>query len=265
MNVNLRGGTALIKGSLMDFTTSKGFFWTLAFGWMSGPLIYMFVWSVAAGQSTIGGYGRADFIFYYLCLIFINQLTYPSAHWSTSESIMNGSMSNTLLRPLPVFYGAVACDLSVKVVCMPFVAVIVAAIGFIAGLHVSLSLAAVLSSLAALLFALVIRFMLAYILSLLAFWTQNTASLLSVNDTFIFLLAGQVAPVSLFPGFLKTIALALPYRYMLSFPVEVLMGKVSGKDLLYGFLLQVFWMSALFVIHHFVYKFGVKRYTATGG
>jgi ABC-2 type transport system permease protein len=265
MNMNLRGGTALIKGSIMDFTTSKGIFWTLAFGWMSGPLIYMFVWSMAAGQGTIGGYGRKDFIFYYLCLIFINQLTYPTAHWSTSESIQNGSMSNTLLRPLPVFYGAAACDLSVKLVCMPFVAVIVIVLGLVTGLSFTLSLTGVLISAVSLLFALVIRFMLAYILALLAFWTQNTASLLSVNDTFIFLLAGQVAPISLFPGFLRSIAFALPYRYMLSFPVEVLMGKTSGTDLLYGLAMQLFWVAALFLLHHFVYKFGVKRYTATGG
>lgn len=265
MNMNLRGGIALIKGSLMDFTTSRGFFWTLAFGWMSGPLIYMFVWSMAAGQGAIGGFDRKDFIFYYLCLILINQLTYPTAHWSTSESIMNGSMSSTLLRPLPVFFGAVACDLSVKVVCVPFVTVIAVIIGLLTGLHITVSITAILISVAALLLALVIRFMLAYILALLAFWTQNTASLLSVNDTFIFLLAGQVAPISLFPGFIRSIALALPYRYMLSFPIEVLMGKVNGTDLLYGFGVQVCWVAALFMLHHFVNKYGVKRYTATGG
>lgn len=263
--MNFRGGIALIKGSLMEFTTAKGFFWTLAFNWMAGPLIYLFVWTMAARQGSIGGFNRNDFIFYYLCLIFVNQFTYPSAHWSTAEGIQNGGISTPLLRPLPVFYGAIACDMSMRVVCMPFVTVVVAVLGVIMRLSISLSAASILLFLAALVLALIIRFMLAYILALLAFWTQNISALLGVNDTFVFLFAGQVAPISLFPGILKQIAFILPYRYMLSFPIEVLMGKLSGIELYYGIAVQVFWVAVLFVVHHFVYKAGVNRYSAIGG
>lgn len=263
--MNLRGGIALIKSSLLDFTTSKGFFWTLALGSMTGPLIYMLVWSVAAGQSSIGGFDRNDFIIYYLCLIFVNQLTYPSAHWSTAEAIQNGSMSLTLLRPMPVFYGAVACDMSMKVVCMPFVVIIIVILGAIMKLQIALSFTSVLVAILALVLASIIRFMLAYIIALLAFWTQNIGSLLSVNDTFVFLLAGQAAPIALFPGLLKQIALVLPYRYTLSLPVEVLLGKVSGSELYNGVIIQGVWIAALFIMHHFIYKAGVRRYTAIGG
>lgn len=263
--MNLRGGVALIKSSLLDFTTSKGFFWTLALGWMAGPLIYMFVWSVAAGQGSIGGFDRNDFIAYYICLIFVNQLTYPSAHWSTAEAIQNGNMSLTLLRPMPAFYGAAACDMSMKVVCMPFVAIITVTLGVIMKLHIAFSFNNTLLAALVLLLALIIRFMLAYIIALLAFWAQNIGALLSVNDTFIFLLAGQAAPIALFPGLLKQVASVLPYRYMLSFPVEVLLSKVSGSELYNGIIIQGVWIAALFIMHHFIYKTGVRRYTAIGG
>lgn len=263
--MNFRGGIALIKGSLLAFTTARGFFFTLAFGWMAGPLIYLFVWSTAAGQGSIGGFDRHDFILYYLTLLLVNQFTYPTAHWSTAEAIQSGNISTSLLRPLPVFYGAIACDMSTKVVCMPFVAVVTAALGLVMRVRLSLSAAAVLVSVAVLVLSLLLRFMLAYILALLAFWTQNITALLGVNDTFIFLLAGQVAPIELFPGILKDIASWLPYRYMLSFPIEVLMGKVTGAALFTGIAVQVSWVAVLFVIHHFVYKSGVNRYTAIGG
>lgn len=263
--MNFRGGLAIIKGTLLEFTTSKGFFWTLALGWMTGPMIYMFVWSAAAGQSTIGGFDKNDFILYYLTLMLVNQFTYPTAHWSTAESIQNGSMSFTLLRPLPVIYGAVACDMSVKVVCMPFVVIVTIVLRVIMKLKVSLSITSALISVAILALAMILRFLLAYIIALLAFWTQNIAALLRVNDTFVFLFAGQVAPIALFPGILKHIALLLPYRYMLSFPIEVLMGKISPAELCNGVIIQASWIVGLIIVHHFVYKAGVGRYTAVGG
>lgn len=263
--MNFRGGIAVIKCSLLEFTTSKGFFWTLALGWMMGPLIYMFVWTAAAGQSSIGGFNKNDFISYYLCLIFVNQITYPSAHWSTAESILSGNMSVSLLRPLPIVYNAIATDMSMKVVCMPFILVVTIILGVIMKMHITLSVTSVLLAAVTLVLALVLRFILAYILALMAFWTQNINALLGVNDTFVFLLAGQMAPISLFPGILKNIALALPYRYMISFPVEVLMGKINGTELYQGVIIQILWILILLVVHHFVHKAGVSRYTAVGG
>ena len=58
----------------------------------------------------------------------------------------------------------------------------------------------------------------------------------------IFLLAGQVAPVSLLPGVLQGVAVYLPFRYMIGFPVEILTGNLTRGDLLLGFLLQAGWL-----------------------
>lgn len=263
--MNFRGGFALIKGSLLDFMTSKGFFWTLAVGWMSGPLIYLFVWSMAAGQGTIAGFDRNGFVFYYLCLILVNQFTYPSAHWSTGEAIQNGNLSTALLRPMPIVYGAVACDMSVKVVCMPFVIAFALILGFALKLQFSISAVSASVFFIALVLAMAMRFLLAYILALLAFWTQKIGALLAVNDTFVFVLAGQVAPLALFPDGLRQAALVLPYRFMLSFPIEVLMGRLNGGEMGMGIAMQVTWIAVLLLVHRYVNKAGVRHYTAVGG
>ena len=41
----------------------------------------------------------------------------------------------------------------------------------------------------------------------------------------MFVFAGQVAPTALLPGGLRTAAEWLPFRYMLGFPIEVLLGS----------------------------------------
>lgn len=264
--LNPRGGRAVMGAQLFDFFAEKGFFWTLAVGWMTGPpLIYLLVWSAAASGGAIGGYDRNDFVVYYLCLILTNQLTYPTTHWSTAEGIENGSVFSALLRPLPLVYGAVATELAVKLVCVPFVLAVVLLLGWLFGARTSVTAAGVLAALGALLLALVIRFLLSYILSLLAFWTHRSAALLSVNDTFVFLFAGQVAPLALFPGPLQAVAYCLPYRYLLSFPVEALMGKLSPDGLLAGFGMQLGWLVLLIGLHRIVYRAGLQHYTAVGG
>jgi ABC-2 type transport system permease protein len=263
--MNLRGGAAIIKAQLFTYLSEKGFFWTLAVGWMIGPLIYLLVWSTAAAGSAVGVYDKNAFVVYYLCLIVVNQLTYPTTHWSTAEAIENGSISSAILRPLPLIYGALGQDMGVKVICMPFVAVLVVLLGLLFGAQLSVTLLSLAAALAALLLAAVLRFLLAFIISLLAFWFQQSRALLTVNDTFIFLLAGQVAPIALFPGFFRGLAELLPYRYMVSFPVEVLMGTLKGSDLWRGFALQLLWLAVLYSIYRLVIKIGVKKYTAIGG
>jgi ABC-2 type transport system permease protein len=267
--MNWRGGWAMIRAQLFGYLSAKGFFWTLALGWMTGPLIYLFVWMTAAGSGTIGTYDRNGFAVYYLCVIVVNQLTYPTTHWSTAQMIHNGSISSALLRPLPLVYGAIGQELAVKLVCVPFVLAVAAVLGVCLGVDTGMGMDIgpehIPLAAAAMLLAVGIRFLLAYCLSLVAFWTRQSGALLSVNDTLFYLLAGQVAPVALFPGALNQLASVLPYRYMLSFPVEVLMGTVSGQELIRGFAMQGVWLVLFSGVCFYINKQGVRRYSAVGG
>jgi len=263
--MNIRGGLGIIKVQLLGFLSAKGFFWTLALGWMTGPVIYLLLWSVAVGGGEIGGFDRNAFILYYLGLIFINQLTYPTAHWSTGEAITNGSISKALLRPMPLFYADIGCDLAVKIVCMPFVVLVIAILGFIFGVDITFSLSMLPAAVLALLMGMAIRFILAHILALMAFYTQQSWALLSVNDTFIFLFSGQVAPIALFPSGLRNFVSFLPYRYMVAFPIEILMGKLTIEEMQHGFAIQIAWLALLIAVSFLVTKAGVKKYSATGG
>lgn len=263
--MNLRGGFALVKKSLFSFMASRGFFWTLALGWMMGPMVYLFVWTVAVGQGSIGGFERNDFIFYYLSLILINQFTYPTSHWTVGAQIQSGTISTCLLRPIPVIYEAIGADLAVKLVTMPFVLVITFGLGILLKFKVSLSLETVLFFIVSLIMAQILRFLFAYTLALLAFWTQRVQSLLAINDTFVFLFAGQVAPVALLPGFLKQLAVLLPFRSMLGFPIEVLVGKLTPWEMMTGFIYQGVWIILVVILQQIVWKMGTRHYVTIGG
>jgi ABC-2 type transport system permease protein len=67
------------------------------------------------------------------------------------------------------------------------------------------------------------------------------------------------------PTALRAAATVLPYRYMLSFPVEVATGNLSNTDIAAGFALQAMWLAGGFGLFQLAWKHGLRHYSAAGG
>ncbi len=263
--MNPRGGWALIKSSWASWLQYRSFFFLLAFGWMIPPLIYLFVWSTAAGSTTVGGLTRGEFVAYYLILILVNQLTYAQTNWTVGDIIRSGGMNSQLLRPISPIYSTLASEIAGKVVYMIFVIPVTLVLALLLRPEFHITPMNALLFLPALLMAWALRFFWGYWLALLAFWATRADALLSLQDTLIFLLGGQVAPVILLPGLLQNAAGILPFRYMVGFPVEVLTGQLSGPALLTGFAFQAGWLSIAVLLYSLIWRAGVRQYSAVGG
>jgi ABC-2 type transport system permease protein len=244
---------------------SRGFFFVLAFGWMIPPLIYLFVWSTAAGAGTVGGFTRGAFIAYYLVLINVNQLTYSQTNWTVGDLIRYGGMNAQLLYPMPPIYHAIASEIAGKVVFMAFILPVTFILGLILRPEFTITLVQIPLFLLALLLAWALRFFWGYWLALLAFWVTRSDSLLVVQDSLIFLLSGQVAPTALLPGVLRAAALVLPFRYMVGFPVEILTGGLTPGETALGFAIQAAWVVVAVVLYRLIWRAGLRRYAAVGG
>ena len=263
--MNHRGGAALIKATWTSWLQYRSFFFVLAFGWMIPPLIYLLVWSTAAGGKTIRGLNRGEFVAYYLVLIIVNQITYSQTNWTVGDLIRYGQMNRLLVRPLAPLYDALAGEIAGKVVYLVFDVPIVAGLALILRPEVHLTPGRVLAFIPALVLAWLLRFFWGYWLALLAFWATRADALLAVQDALVVLLAGQVAPLALLPGYLQTAAIILPFRYMVGFPVEVLTGQVNAAGLLAGFALQGAWLMLALGLSAAMWRKGLQHYTAVGG
>jgi ABC-2 type transport system permease protein len=263
--VNPRGGLALIRGLWLSWMQYRSFFFVLAFGWMIPPLIYLLVWSTAAGEGSLGGYTRGGFVAYYLVLILVNQITYAQVNWTVGDMIRYGQINHILLRPIAPVYDSLASELAGKIVYLVFDLPILAVLAVILRPEMSFTWEKGGLFLLALLLAWMLRFLWGYWIALLAFWSARADALLTLQDSLIFLLAGQVAPVALLPGMLQSAAVVLPFRYMVAFPVEVLTGSLSVTEISAGFSFQFLWLAVATILTVIIWRRGVLRYAGFGG
>ncbi len=202
---------------------------------------------------------------YYLILIMVNQLTYSQTNWTVGDIIRYGGMNQLLLRPLSPFFDTLSSEVAGKVVYMLFVIPATALLALVLRPEAEITTVNALAFVPAVLMAWALRFLWGYALALLAFWATRADALLALQDALVFLLAGQVAPTSLLPGALKTISVVLPFRYMVGFPVEVLLGQWDPVGLLTGLAYQVGWLVIAWLAFRAMWRHGVKRYAAVGG
>jgi ABC-2 type transport system permease protein len=263
--LNARGAWALVRRTWMMWLQHRSFFWLLAFGWMIPPLVYLFVWSTAASEKSVGGMTRGEFVAYYLILILVNQLTYAQTNWTVGDVIRYGGMNMLLLRPLHPFFDVVSTQVAGTVVYMVFIIPITLVLGLVLRPQLHITLQNGLLFVPSLALAWLLRFFWGYWLALLAFWATRADALLALQDTLVFLLAGQVAPAMLLPAVMRDLSTMLPFRYMLGFPVEILIGELDGTAIRIGFAYQIGWSAIAIFLFAMLWRQGIKRYAAVGG
>jgi ABC-2 type transport system permease protein len=263
--MNTRALYALIKRTWISWMQSRAFFFLLAFGWMMPSLIYLFVWSAAAGEVGIGGLSRGEFVAYYLIFINVNQLTYAQTNWTVGDIIRYGGLNRLLLYPVSPLYDTIATEVAGKAVYMLFTISVTTLLALLLRPDWTITLENALLFILALVLAFLLRFFWGLWVACLAFWTTRADSLLSVQDALVFLLGGQVAPYALLPGAMQSLAAILPFRWMISFPVEVLSGHLMTGEIVSGLAIQIVWLLVALVLYRVIWRQGLRRYVAVGG
>jgi ABC-2 type transport system permease protein len=116
----------------------------------------------------------------------------------------------------------------------------------------------------ALVMAFLIQFFMGWALAMAAFWTTRISAINRIYFLGKLFLAGQLSPLVLLPEWLQTAASISPFRWMLSFPVELLLGRVEGTAVYTGLLAQFIWVTLSLLAVKTIWRAGVRRYSAFG-
>ena len=230
------------------------------------PVIYLIVWSSAtqASGGQIGGYSRADFAAYFLVLMLVNHLTYTWIMYEYDYRVREGSLSASLLRPVHPIHSDIADNLSSKLVSTPGLVLVAFVLALIFRPQVHPVPWALCAAIPALLLAFVVRFLLEWTLALVAFWTTRVNAINQMYFVVLLFLSGQLAPLTLFPRPLQVAASILPFRWLISFPVELILGNLTPTQALTGFAAQLAWLGISMVLVRAVWRQGVRQYSAVG-
>jgi ABC-2 type transport system permease protein len=238
--------------------------------WMLGqvlePLIYLIVWSaVSTGAGgSVGSYTTLDFAGYFVVLMLVNQFSYTWIMYDFEYRIREGLLSFALLKPVHPIHSDIADNVSSKLITLPAMVLIAIVLAFAFHASISPQPWAVLVFIPVLLMAFMVRFLLEWTLALVAFWTTRVSAINQSYFVLMLFLSGQIAPLTLLPQPVQVIADLLPFRWVIGFPVELLLGKLSPVDALIGLGAQAAWIIVGYVLLRIVWKAGTKVYSAVG-
>jgi ABC-2 type transport system permease protein len=230
------------------------------------PVIFLAAWvAVANAQGgQVGSYDVRDFAAYYVSLSLVSNLATSWNAYDFEFEVRMGRLSPKLLRPLhPIHYAVVENIVWKMTTIIPLLIVL----GFIAitfdarfrgtPAHLILFIPSVIlgGSLA---------FLGGWVVATSAFWTTRVHAVSTLWDRAAFIFAGQIAPIALLPGPLQTIALVLPFGYMLGVPAEILQGAVDVPTALALIAVQAVWVAIFYALLQVVWRIGVRQYTGVG-
>lgn len=229
------------------------------------PLIYLAVWATIANAGPIGSFTSGDFVAYYLVFMAVNHLTGSIEIHTVEWEIRQGAISSRLLLPVHPAIRPLASNLCFKGIGLFVVVPGVLLLSLLFHPHFDTGPQNVVLAIAATLMAAALQFLIGFTIAILAFWITRADAVDQLHGMLLFLLSGQLAPLALFPGPLRALSTVLPYRYMLSFPVEVATGSLSAGGTALGFALQIGWLVAGWCMFNLVWAHGVRHYSAVGG
>lgn len=230
------------------------------------PVVSLLVWLTVGEQGVSLPYNRGQFVTYFLLSSIVSMLTGAWLAPYVAEQIRLGGLSPYLLRPAPYILHDIGNNIGEKIIKLPLLLPLVGlvALAFRDDLRPPADPRAWLLFALAVPLAAVLAFLLDFVIGSLAFWMHDVRGLVRVRDLVATLLAGQFVPLALFPPALKGFVDVQPFRYTLSFPLEIVTGRLSATQIQQGFAWQIAYCLVFYACYRLIWHYGLRSYGATG-
>lgn len=224
------------------------------------PLIMVAVWSkYYAGGKTINSFTFNQLVSYYFMTIIVS-LWSSRVHENVKEDIKDGELANYVIKPFDYFGFRISWELGWYVI--KFVLLLLP-LGFLF-LNFQPQININIFALISLIFSYLLSYCFSMIIGLTAFHTTETTGITNLYWMLTELFTGKVFPITLFALSVQKILNFLPFKYMVYFPVQIAIGKLSATEITRGLLMQFFWIVGLYLLARLIWKRGVKKFSGIG-
>lgn len=260
----LRKFAVLLRASWSDALAYRGqlLIWVLT---GALPLVMLAVWRSVAAGGAVAGYSGDDFVAYYVGALAVRQITGVWVIWDIERDIRLGELSPHLLRPYNPLLRYLAMALSDKplrlLMVVPICAVAVALAPGALPRPDALSLAALPLALG---LAFLVYFCNQCAIGLLSFWWTQVLAVQDFWFGIYALCSGYLVPLDLLPPQVTALIGLLPFRAMLAFPLDLLLGRLDAAGVALGLAHQLVWLGLLYGLVRLLWARGLRRYGAVG-
>jgi ABC-2 type transport system permease protein len=230
------------------------------------PLVMLAIWHAVAADGPVGHFDQRAFTTYYLGVLAVRLLTSNWVVWQLSMEIRDGTLSAKLLRPIHPIFALAADHLSAvpmrALVISPAIAIL-AYVGWDRLLQHDVGL--VLVFLASLVGAWLLIFFTMILMGALAFFVESALGIFELWLGVHAILSGYLVPLETLPRWARAAANLLPFRFMLGFPVETLVGLLPRHQALLALGAQWGYVVLFGAGAVGVWRLGVRHFSAYGG
>jgi ABC-2 type transport system permease protein len=256
---------AFRRYSTYTAATLAGIFTNSVFG-----VIYSFAYlALWAENPDAGGYDATDAVTF----VWLGQaLLMTVAVWGggstddLAERIRTGDVAIDLYRPVGLLGWYLAADLGRATYHLLTRGLAPTLIGLLLfDIQMPAGVVAAVAFLVSVPLAVTVSFALRFLVASTAFWLLDASGPRVLSGALAIFFSGMALPLVLFPGWLGTLARALPWSAIIQVPNDLWLGKYPGVEVLVAIGFQLAWALALLGCCALVLRSATRKVVLQGG
>ncbi|MDX9692036.1 MAG: ABC-2 family transporter protein [Acholeplasmataceae bacterium] len=248
-----------------------------ALGWLLGDiislLILFFLWQAVYKNSpneSINGMTFHEMIAYLIFARVATSLAFSSiSFWIIGDDIYEGNIAISLIRPINYRYRLLSSSFGVFLstailMFIPLWTLSMILLNRVIGIPIP-EIGTHLLFILSILLSFVIADSLNFLIGQMAIFTNALFGLMIIKNVTFAFLSGSLLPSSYFPDWLSNILKFLPFQSMIEKPIMIFLDRLSPREIISSFLVQILWIILLGLLCNFSFNRLKKRVVSVGG
>lgn len=231
-------------------------------------VIQIFLWNAVFNShkgSDVYGYSEGQIIAYAIMAALFSKMVATGFEYEIATDVKNGQLSKFVVQPIRYAAFRLCTFLGEKMMHLAVIAVVAAIIVAVMRDVIPLRTDRILVCLAALVLSVFMNFFIYYCLSMISFWLLEVWGIFLTFSLLANIASGGVFPLDMFGDTAQVVLNWLPFKYIVYFPVSVLLGKIPFEQMVGGLGFQLLWIAVLTAVSMLLWRTGMKKYESAGG
>lgn len=230
-------------------------------------LLFYYLWrQLAYGAGNFAGYAENELITYVFLANILRSIVFGGQSREIAQAINRGNLSAFLIKPINFFAYNFAKEAGERTVLFisSLLEVFIFAILLKADLIWQNRLEPLLLFLLACFLAMILYSLLGFSISLTAFWSREAMGPRFLFEWLLEFASGSFFPLNILGDAAFAVLSALPFMYLIYFPLEIYLGRLSGAQAAAGIAAQIALIAFFGFAAAKIWKNGLKKFSGEG-